>query len=186
MLRTYADWLHRNFCAVPVSVVASAVRGGMHLERIAGEVRTDHEYSQLGLPRHSHMWLVSAELCQQLLSQPEIQEEVVVEAGFIIYRDGDGRIWLGIEPREAELEMPADTMLERHVKPLFHVLHGEEETAKLATTEYRIVRTTDDRLMEQHLNELVSHGWDITHFQAVIIQETRSTLFIALLRKKVE
>jgi hypothetical protein len=48
------------------------------------------------------------------------------------------------------------------------------------------VRTTDDRLMEQHLNELVSHGWDISHFQAVIIQETRSTLFIALLRKKTE
>lgn len=186
MLRTYADWLHRNFCAVPVSVVASAVKGGMHLDRIAGEVRTDHEYSQLGLPRHSHLWLVSAEHCQQLLAQPEIQEEVVVEAGFIIYRDGDGRIWLGIEPREAELEMPADTMLERHVKPLFHILHGEEETAKLATTEYRIVRTTDDRLMEQHLNELVSHGWEITHFQAVIIQETRSTLFIALLRKRVE
>ncbi|NSW78240.1 MAG: hypothetical protein HPY54_04330 [Chthonomonadetes bacterium] len=186
MLRTYADWLHRNFCAVPISVVASAVKGGMHLERIAGEVRTDHEYSQLGLPRHSHLWLVSTEHCQQLLSQPDIQEEAVVEAGFIIYRDGDGRIWLGIEPREAEMEMPVDTMLERHVKPLFHILHGEEETAKLATTEYRIVRTTDDRLMEQHLNELVSHGWEITHFQAVIIQETRSTLFIALLRKKME
>lgn len=184
MLRTYADWLHRNFCAVPVSVVASAVKGGMVLERIAGDVRPDHDYSEIGLPRHSHMWLVSAEHCQQMLSQPEVQEEAVVEAGFIIYRDGEGCIWLGIEPREAELEMPADTMLERHVKPLYHILHGEEETAKLAAVEYRIVRTTDDRLMEQHLNDLVSHGWDITHFQAVIIQETRSTLFIALLRKQ--
>ncbi len=186
MLRTYADWLHRNFCAVPVSLVASAIRGGMKLERIAGEVRADHEYSELGLPRHAHLWLVSGEHCQHMLSQPEVQEEVVVEAGFIIYRDSEGRIWLGLEPREAELEMPEDTMLERHVKPLFHILHGEEEIAKLATIEYRIVRTTDDRLMEQHLNELVSHGWDIQHFQAVIIQETRSTLFIALLRKKTE
>lgn len=186
MLRTYADWLHRNFCAVPTPVVASAVKGGMVLERVAGEPRTDHEYSALGLPRHSQMWLVSAEHCYQMLSQPEIQEEVVVEAGFIIYRDGDERIWLGLEPREAEMELPADTMLERHVKPLYHILHGEEEVAKLATVEYRIVRTTDDRLMEQHLNELVSHGWEITHFQAVIIQETRSTLFIALLRKKTE
>lgn len=184
MLRTYADWLHRNFCAVPMSVVASAVKGGMPFERIAGEVRSDHDYSALGLPRHPQMWLVATEHCRQMLSQPEIQEEVVVEAGFILYRDGEGRIWLGIEPREAELEMPSDTMLEHHVKPMYHILHGEEETAKLATVEYRIVRTTDDRLMEQHLNELVSHGWEITHFQAVIIQETRSTLFIALLRKQ--
>jgi hypothetical protein len=186
MLRTYADWLNRNFCAVPTSVVASAVKGGMVLERVAGEVRTDHEYSEMGLPRHPHMWLVNAEHCQQMLSQPDIQEEIVVEAGFIIYRDGEGRVWLGLEPREAELEMPVDAMLEHHVKPLYHILHGEEDTAKLATVEYRIVRTTDDRLMEQHLNELVSHGWDISHFQAVIIQETRSTLFIALLRKKTE
>lgn len=186
MLRTYADWLHRNFCAVPTPVVTSALKGGMKLERLMGEVRTDHEYSPLGLPRHSRMWLVSGEHCQELLSQPEVQEEAVVEAGFVIYRDNEGQIWLGIEPREAELEMPEDTMLERHVKPLFHILHGEEEAAKLATTEYRLVRTTDDRLMEQHLNELVSHGWDIQHFQAVIIQETRSTLFIALLRKTTE
>jgi hypothetical protein len=184
MLRTYADWLHRNFCAVPTGVIAAAVRGGMTLERVAGEVLPDHEYSELGLPRHSQMWLVNAEHCQQLLLQPEIQEEVVVEAGFILYRDGEERVWLGLEPREAELEMPLETMLERHVKPLYHILRGEEDTAKLATVEYRLVRTTDDRLMEQHLNELVSHGWEISHFQAVIIQETRSTLFIALLRKQ--
>lgn len=186
MLRTYADWLHRNFCAVPTPVVAAAMRGGLALERLAGEPRTDHEYSSLGLPRHPQMWLVSTEHCHELLSQAEIQEEAVVEAGWIIYRDGEGRLWLGIEPRESEMEMPLDAMLERHVKPLFHILHGEEELAKLATVEYRIVRTTDDRLMEQHLNELVSHGWEITHFQTVIIQETRSTLFIALLRKKTE
>ncbi len=186
MLRTYADWLHRNFCAVPTSVVASAIKGGIKLERVMGEVYADHEYSEIGLPRHTHMWLVQGERCHQLLSQSNIQEEAVVEAGFIIYRDEEGRVWLGLEPREAEREMPEDSMLERHVKPLFHILHGEEEAAKLATIEYRIVRTTDDRLMEQHLNELVSHGWDIQHFQAVIIQETRSTLFIALLRKKTD
>lgn len=184
MLRTYADWLHRNFCAVPTSVVASAVKGGMVLERVVGEVYPDHDYSELGLPRHPQMWLVSSEHCHQMLAQPDIQEQAVVEAGFVIYKDGDERLWLGLEPRQAELEMPTDAMLERHVKPLFHVLHGEEDIAKLATTEYRIVRTTDDRLMEQHLNELVSHGWEIQHFQAVIIQETRSTLFLTLLRKQ--
>lgn len=184
MLRTYADWLHRNFCATPTQVIAAAIRGGMNLQLVAGELRDDHENSALGLPRHEQVWLVKGELCQQLLSKPDIQEQVVVEAGFVIYKDDQERIWLGLEPREAEREMPVDTMLERHVKPLFHVLHGEEETAKLATVEYRIVRTTDDRLMEQHLNELVTHGWEIQHFQAVIIQETRSTLFIALMRKQ--
>lgn len=186
MLRTYADWLHRNFSTVPTSVVIAAINGGLKLECVAGEPRTDHENSAYGLPRYSQMWLVATPHCEQMLSEPEVQESIVVEAGFLIYRDSEGRTWLGLEPRDAELEMDAEAVLEHHVKPLFHALHGEQELAKMATVEYRIVRTTDDRLMEQHLNELVSHGWEITHFQTVIFQETRSTLFIALLRKKTE